>query len=480
MNKLADNRYDLAKPWCKKLSSVDMNLDIMNDKLNLGLKCSNNLSNNNINYNNNSNVNHNKFVITNQLKCLYSNFRSIMSCGKREELNSLIIEHNIAIVAVTESWTHEGISDAEINLNGFNMFRKDRDIKGFNGGGGLILYIKDHLAATQIVDVLDIGCESMWISLKLDIDLLTIGICYRRPNALKDEFKNLCNQIKKYSAQHCLIMGDFNYGDIDWGSQLAGGGEATEFSDLTNDAFLVQHVLTPTRESNILDLIFSSDNDMEENLEVIAQISTRDHNALLFSLNAGNISHSAIHSAVKFDYHKGNYPEINCHLKSIDWVGLFSPVNTLEKWCMLKNNVTELKEKYIPICKPSNKNNNPPWMKFKVIKEIKARNRLWKTYNDDPGYSRLSRYNKARNKSIANIRKAKCNFENQLSDKIKVDPKSFYAYLRSRSSIGPLKNDKGKLIDSALEMSELLNKHFASVFTVENLHQIPEAIRYFA
>ena len=98
-------------------------------------------------------------------------------------------------------------------------------------------------------------------------------------------------------------------------------------------------------------------------------------------------------------------------------MGLFSLVNTLEKWCILKNNLKVNSKKYIPICKPSNKKNNPPWMKFKVIKEIKARNRLWKVYNDDPGYSRLSRYKKARNKSIANINKAKYNFENQLSEK---------------------------------------------------------------
>ena len=62
-----------------------------------------------------------------------------------------------------------------------------------------------------------------------------------------------------------------------------------------------------------------------------------------------------------------------------------------------------------------------------------------------------------------------------------MDPKSFYAYLRSKRiskpSIGPLKNDKGELIDSALELSELLNKHFASVFTVENLHQIRKLVR---
>ena len=61
----------------------------------------------------------------------------------------------------------------------------------------------------------------------------------------------------------------------------------------------------------------------------------------------------------------------------------------------------------------------------------------------------------------------------KLASNVKTDPKSFYAYVRSKSktktSVGPLKNGDGVLISDDLQMSEILNSYFGSVFTKENL-----------
>ena len=63
-----------------------------------------------------------------KLKCMYSNLRSIKNCQKRDELLSLLLEQNIDILGIFESWVHEDISDAEINFEGYSLFRKDRVI----------------------------------------------------------------------------------------------------------------------------------------------------------------------------------------------------------------------------------------------------------------------------------------------------------------------------------------------------------------
>ena len=63
-----------------------------------------------------------------------------------------------------------------------------------------------------------------------------------------------------------------------------------------------------------------------------------------------------------------------------------------------------------------------------------------------------------------------------MAENIKEDPKSFYAYARSKSKgrmgIGPLKW-KDKLVESSLEMAKVLNDYFVSVFTKEDLSNIP-------
>eukprot|EP00061_Rhincodon_typus_P005789 g25733.t1 len=54
---------------------------------------------------------------------------------------------------------------------------------------------------------------------------------------------------------------------------------------------------------------------------------------------------------------------------------------------------------------------------------------------------------------------------------VKENPKGFYKYIKdrrvTREKIGPVKDQQGHLRVEPQEMSEILNKYFASVFTVE-------------
>ena len=45
---------------------------------------------------------------------------------KRIELESYVKLHGYTIIAITESWTTPDISDSELGLDGFVLFRKDR------------------------------------------------------------------------------------------------------------------------------------------------------------------------------------------------------------------------------------------------------------------------------------------------------------------------------------------------------------------
>ena len=44
------------------------------------------------------------------------------------------------IIGITESWANDDITDAELGLEGYVMFRKDRMGRR---GGGVLLYIKE-------------------------------------------------------------------------------------------------------------------------------------------------------------------------------------------------------------------------------------------------------------------------------------------------------------------------------------------------
>ena len=87
------------------------------------------------------------------------------------------------------------------------------------------------------------------------------------------------------------------------------------------------------------------------------------------------------------------------------------------------------------------------------------------------------KFNKCRNKITADIRNAKRDFETKLAENIKEDSKSFYAYVRNKSKgrtkVGPVKDEVGNLVSDSKEMANLFNDYFSSMFTKENLKNIP-------
>ena len=88
-------------------------------------------------------------VITNiyntHIHCILLNARSIVR--KVDELKLLVHDENSDIIFITESWTAEHIGEAEINIPGYDLIRKDMMNKR---GGGCLIYAKEELKVTVI------------------------------------------------------------------------------------------------------------------------------------------------------------------------------------------------------------------------------------------------------------------------------------------------------------------------------------------
>ena len=72
------------------------------------------------------------------------------------------------------------------------------------------------------------------------------------------EQRKIHNAINEVSKGDCIIMGDFNHGDIKWDTLQSTGVEDSTFLFLVQDNFLTQHVLEPTRAARVLDIVLSS------------------------------------------------------------------------------------------------------------------------------------------------------------------------------------------------------------------------------
>ena len=135
------------------------------------------------------------------------------------------------------------------------MFRIDRMGRR---GGGVLLYIKDPTPAYEVQLQEEADCnEAMWCKLVTGHTTVTIGVVYRCPNITKQNNEKIHNAITEVSKGDCIIMGDFNHGNIKWDSLQITGVEGQRLLCLIQDNFLTQHVLEPTRAARVLDIVLS-------------------------------------------------------------------------------------------------------------------------------------------------------------------------------------------------------------------------------
>jgi len=114
-------------------------------------------------------------------------------------------------------------------------------------------------------------------------------------------------------------------------------------------------------------------------------------------------------------------------------------------------------------------------MTYKALLLVLKKHKAYSRYKD----THHPAYRKAARAADEAIKSAKKKFESQLASNIKNDSKSFCAYVNSRCKarvkVGTLVAENGEMVTEAVEMSEQLNEYFTSVFTRENLSQMPSA-----
>jgi len=124
---------------------------------------------------------------------------------RKKELNYLIKENSIHILAISETHLDATVFDTEISIDGYNVFRRDRN----KHGGGIALYIRDNFPATLCSQFISIGLESLWV--KVHLKPVLIGCCYRPPGTDVQYMNDLCVLIEKVTEVNCDIFFTWGY-----------------------------------------------------------------------------------------------------------------------------------------------------------------------------------------------------------------------------------------------------------------------------
>ena len=120
-------------------------------------------------------------------------------------------------------------------------------------------------------------------------------------------------------------------------------------------------------------------------------------------------------------------------------------------------------------------------MNNRALDKVRRKNTAFKKYLNSREDQDYSEYCKERNKARKATRQAVKDFEKLLAKEAKRNPKAFHKYVNSktkvRSGISELETNDGLAI-SDQEKSEALNTFFTSVFTKEDLTEIPTCVTH--
>jgi len=408
--------------------------------------------------------------------------------NKLNEFRARALEQDADIIGITEILPKNcryTPTPVELAIPGYECFLN------MDGSRGVALYVKCSLQA-KIVNIKSDFKESIWVNVPTDREEhLLVGVIYRSPNS--NETNNLClNQIFSnslaFNKSDILIMGDFNYPTINWcATECSGPPEARNFVESVQDSYLHQHVLNATRarvanNPSVLDLVFTSDENMIDKIQYESPLGHSDHGVLLFTVNCSTVISEP--NDVKWNFFKGDYESMKKGL-DVDWETLMGDDDINNMWAKFADKIEDLRDKYIPKTKTkagknAKKHHFIP-IDQKTIRKIKKKHRLWQRFMETRSGEKYQEFAKVRNQVKGMMRKARRNTEQDIAKNAKSNPKKFWQYANSKrksnSGISDLEyseNEEIKTASTDVDKANVLASFFSSVFTNEPGGNLPE------
>ena len=405
------------------------------------------------------------------VKVMFTNCQSVVN--KICELRALVALENPDVVALTETWTNENIDNGYLQIVDYEIIvRKDRVDTDRGRGGGLLVYVRKSIDALN-TDINTEFNQCASISIKCKSEDVNIHVIYRSPNSNKSNDDALNNWVKELRGTNVLI-GDFNFPDIDWANGTS-GSRGRDFFDTTTEMFLEQHMDGPTHASgNVLDLILTDQEGLIYDVNTNGRIGKSDHDLISFKImideNRNNVQRESL------NYRRANFVEMRRTMQTIDWEDKLGGKNANEMWIAIRGCIQNQMEMHIPKKKMRSKT-EPMWMDEEIKKHIREKKKAWKTWKEKKTERSKEEYKKTVTTLKRKIRNKKNSLERKIAESRKSNPKMFYSFINSakktRTKIGPLHDDQGAAVTDPRKQARILNNYYASVFTSDN-DDLPE------
>ncbi len=129
---------------------------------------------------------------------------------KLDELEILLHESSADVAAVSETCLHKDIDSKYLEIQGFNLFRRDR----LNGrGGGVCTYVSNAIPSKRCNNLASEAFECLWLLLRTyrlprNITGIILGILYNPPDKSSEEQHNITDYLLENLDNVCSTNPD--------------------------------------------------------------------------------------------------------------------------------------------------------------------------------------------------------------------------------------------------------------------------------
>ena len=409
-------------------------------------------------------------------------------------LRDILITENHIFLGLTETWLSTDHKEAELEIEGYKLFRKDRNrVKAKHGrySGGVAFYIRDDIAPLfkPLLEFSN-GVNEALLLYSKHLNMM-LSIIYRQPTNPQyrsdaPEFEELLSSMisKIETVEGCTpdlyICGDFNIphtlsNEILQPTTSCNGQLLKIFNDFSLLLNLNQIVQKSTHTNgNILDFLLTNNSDTIFDYKTTHTIHS-DH------LIVDVITHLTFTKTKKIDAQKNlnnKFDNYNFYSDKINWENInknFDETNWLDILKPFESDPEKQYDVFLNVCIDVLVANNVPSRKPKKKQTIprdrrilmRKRKKLKKKIPNNKTTQKLIEIELQLRRSYTNER---TNSELNATSKIKTNPKYFYSYVKrfskTKPKVGPLMDPiTNHLTNDSSRMTDILQEQYKSVFT---------------
>ena len=410
---------------------------------------------------------------TNLIDICHSNVRSLND-GVMELIRAELAEKHDIIMLSETNLPHNEISD--LSISGFqNIIRKDRVERG---GGGVAMFVAEHLGATRMNDLELPGLEALWVKIKAGCNVMLFCVCYRPPDSDASFWASLQDSIdlaRHTGISDIILGGDFN---ADPGTRA---GQLLNVFCRTNE--MTCHINEPTRITNNTATILD---------QFVCPLTTYLSDACVYA-PIGSSDHCVIHVVLKVNknylkpkpytrhiwlYDTADFNEFRNELMNVNWDECFSDAIDVNQVCNLWT------EKFLTTARNCIPNkivriypDDKPFYNAELRKKRRKKNIAHRKAKKSNSPTDWEQFRKLRNEYNESIKAAKLKNEkdraSMLRDRETLSPKKWWRLAKSflkkdkSPTFPPLKVGEDLVCDDEGK-AEVFNNFFASSSDVDD------------